>query len=57
MRFPQKKEEYGNHLLLVGWHPFSKVIKGTVHYWVPPLDNEVDESSEEDTSEGDSGEA
>ena len=54
--FLSKKEQCGDHLSLVGWHSFSKVIKVSAPYWEPSLDEKVQETLEEDDSEGESEE-
>ena len=53
--FVKPKKECEKHLPALGWHLFSTVIKGNDEYWVPPMDEEESELSEEDANEDDSG--
>ena len=49
--FTLPKEEYGDHLSMVGWQPYDKVITDGRQYWMPPPADPMVESLENDDAE------
>ena len=44
---PNAFKTFGNHMSVLGWHPYNYVVEELgKQYWVPPpVDSEVDNSS------------